>query len=828
MYSNCKTFSLSVMILVMTANSSVWANTPNSYNMDGNNYSSSLVQGVNQYNGVCSLSTATELTIRQIQGEKDRSPYVDDGFWSSQPYRVTGVVTYISKGEADWRGIFLQDKHALDRKGSDGIFVRMNTRQLDPLPKVGQKICLEAHIQEHFGMTRLANRGSSNGYLTEFDVIVDSGLTPRVTTLQVHDSDYVGEGDERRLDFSHTLERHEGMLITLPKDVNPLEDGKQDMRVTRTFSFDFGSFRQNMVLAYERVNMQPNQLNVAGGKESQEASRENQRRRLFVESDRKAKDGEIPYFPAFKENPNQNVILVNDSVMDISGMLVYTRGEYRLVIPESETLVTSSNFKRNDIKRTDFPEYTIELDGQHHKFNLNNGSYPRENEGYFPLVVGSKNVLNYFNSPFSGDPNNYGSNRGASDIEEFELQQAKIIEALYRMNADIVGLLEMENNGFGKKSAIAQLVNELNGRYRYNDDFDNNFYQFVAIDSNNDLVYDHQDHIGTDAITNAIIYRPNKVTLLDSKVIPLPKQNAESILDPKTGDVFRNGQGRPISSGKASQRDALTATFLVNNTDHYLTISANHFKSKGSNCIDDWPIGVELDDFLKTFDPKDRNKNRLPDNDFQGQCERFRVAAAYELGKQLEKIPGDKVILGDLNSYAMEDPILVLTENPTGKAIYVGRDTYIGDSPQFSDLSGVRIDRTFGYINAVPYKDEKFDRPKSWSYSFNDELGSLDHALISPSLRDRLVDAIDWRINSIESPLYDYSKQNNGRPHKGNHWQNFHHDDNGQITVTHYRSSDHDPVLLVFEYQENDPEAGSAGLFGLMLIGLAGWFRRRR
>ncbi|NNN85771.1 hypothetical protein FKN93_17800 [Vibrio sp. A8-1] len=305
MHSNCKTFSLSVMILAMTANSSIWANTLNSYNIDGNTYSSSIVKGVNQYNGVCSLSTAIELTIRQIQGEEGRSPYVNDGFWSSQPYKVTGVVAHISKGETDWRGIFLQDKYALDRKGSDGVFVRMNTRQLDPLPEVGQEICLEAHIQEYFGMTRLANRGVPSNYITEFDVI-DSGFTPRVTTLQVHETDYVGEGDDRRLDFSRTLERHEGMLITLPKDVNPLEDGKQDMRVTRTFSFDFGSFRQNMVLAYERVNMQPNQLNVAGGKESQEASRENQRRRLFVESDRKAKDGEIPYFPAFKENPNQN------------------------------------------------------------------------------------------------------------------------------------------------------------------------------------------------------------------------------------------------------------------------------------------------------------------------------------------------------------------------------------------------------------------------------------------------------------------------------------------------------------------------------------------
>ncbi|EKO3721713.1 hypothetical protein P0E97_002359, partial [Vibrio metschnikovii] len=67
----------------------------------------------------------------------------------------------------------------------------------------------------------------------------------------------------------------------------------------------------------------------------------------------------------------------------------------------------------------------------------------------------------------------------------------------------------------------------------------------------------------------------------------------------------------------------------------------------------------------------------------------------------------------------------------------------------------------------------------------------------------------------------------NGRPHKGSHWQNFHHDDNGELTITHYRSSDHDPVLLVFEYQRNDLEAGSTGLVGLMLIGLAGWLRRR-
>ncbi|PXA72528.1 ExeM/NucH family extracellular endonuclease [Vibrio sp. 11986-1-5] len=770
--------------------------------------------------GVCANSSALELSIRDIQGVGDFSEFVNPvwnqkykGYWSDKPYRVTGVVAQISKGETDWRGVFLQDKHATDRKGSDGIFVRMNTRQLDPLPQIGQEICLEAYIQENFGMTRLVNKAPEerDRNITEFDVI-DSGLSPRVTMLQVDETDYVGDGDERRLDFSRTLERHEGMLIKLPKDVNLLEEGTQDMRVTRTFSFDFGSFRQNMVLAYERVNMQPNQLHVAGSEASQEQAKENQRRRVFVESDRQAPDGEIPYFPEFKDNPNRKAILVNDSVMDITGMLVFTRDEYRLVIPESDTTVTNKNFKRNDIRRTNYPEYQINIDGQLQSLHLNkipeNGNqnqidryrYQRHEQGRFPLVVGSKNVLNYFNSPFAGDPNRHGTNRGAFDMEEFELQQVKIVEALYRMDADIVGLLEMENNGFGTRSAIAQLVDDLNKKYtrdrythRHFRDSIHNRYSFIAIDSNNDLVFDHNDHIGTDAITNAIIYRPNKVTLINSQVIELPNQNAPSITNPETGEVYLDSQGRPISSGRAQQRDALTATFMVHNTGKRLTVSANHFKSKGSNCIDDWR-GWES---FPNFKPGDS----LPDLDFQGQCEHFRVAAAYELGKQLDKIPGDKVILGDLNSYAMEDPMLVLTANPTGKALYAGQDTYIGKRPQFSDLSGIRIDRTFGYINAVPYKDEKFDRPKSWSYSFNDELGSLDHALISPSLRHRLVDAIDWRINSIESPLYDYSKQNNGRPHKGNHWQNFHHDNNGRMNITHYRSSDHDPVLLVLDYK---------------------------
>lgn len=52
--------------------------------------------------------------------------------------------------------------------------------------------------------------------------------------------------------------------------------------------------------------------------------------------------------------------------------------------------------------------------------------------------------------------------------------------------------------------------------------------------------------------------------------------------------------------------------------------------------------------------------------------------------------------------------------------------------------------------------------PDSWSYSFNDEVGALDHLLVSPSLKHKVVDATDWHINGAESTLFDYNDEFKG------------------------------------------------------------------
>lgn len=107
------------------------------------------------------------------------------------------------------------------------------------------------------------------------------------------------------------------------------------------------------------------------------------------------------------------------------------------------------------------------------------------------LRIATFNVLNYFNSPFGGDANQHGDNRGANNLAEFEVQQAKIVNAIVRLDADIVGLMEIENNGFGEGSAIAQLVNQINSQIADK----KKHYRFVAIDSNGDGKTDAADSL---------------------------------------------------------------------------------------------------------------------------------------------------------------------------------------------------------------------------------------------------------------------------------------------------------------------------------------------
>ncbi|MDF2154705.1 ExeM/NucH family extracellular endonuclease [Vibrio sp. CAU 1672] len=689
--------------------------------------------------------------IGEVQGTGYSSPLIAEGQYESEDeYLVRGTVSAI--GTSLVKGFYLYDDNADGEvRSSDGIFVKTSGEVAESM--IGQQVCVRAKVKEDYGMTTLIPTNNI------WEVENTSQVAPTPVELVRIDSD-----DEN---FRSTLERLEGMPVKLVKDMDAAEEGEQNMRVSRSFSFDYSSYRNNMVLAYKRPNPQPNQDHVAGSDESYAQSAENKDFRIFVDSDAKAPNGQIPYYPDFFADPKNNYIRINDTVTGLEGVLHYSHKEFRLI----PTNNVDKNAFTHNTDRTKAPE-----------INETNDAYPATDS--FSIKVATQNVLNYFNSPFGGSDNSFGDNRGAESQQEFERQQAKIVEAIYGLDADIVGLMEVENNGFGDFSAINELLAAINAKY-YDEDYGDrnkqnsihNRYVFVGFDKNGDTILDDQDTVGSDAITTGIIYRPSKVSVINGKVIPMPAQHAPMIVD-ENGTPLLDKKGELLESGDNYQRNTVAATFQVLNTGKRLTVAVNHLKSKGSTCWDDF------------------EGTKAVDNDFQGSCENFRVAAAYHLGEELAKIGGDRVVLGDMNSYAKEDPMLVLTSNPTGKELKAAGYTFIGKQPQFGP-EGKVITKTYGYLNAVDHMTAEGET--SWSYSYNDEVGSLDHLLLSGSLEKRLVDAVDWHINAPESTLYDYNNRYKGGDEN---------EPNPFYAQDPYRSSDHDSALVALGYKYGEAGEG--------------------
>ncbi len=660
--------------------------------------------------------------IWELQGDSWSSPYTDPAnkkYTSDETFIVEGVVTAIQTTELKYGlpvGFFIQDENGDGNpKTSDGIFVKGTPTGLT----VGDKIAVTGKVTEDYGWTVIES--------TAIEAKGTGTVTPvAVTTL------------EDDVDFDFTLERHEGMLVKFDKE--------SDMRVSRNFGFSGSPFyRNNMVVSNGQVNVHPNQNNapaVHDDKIDTDAEHQtdcNEDKRIVVESFGIAPKGVIPWYPDFGlanavpmpdgTTTAEDYIRIGDVIDGFEGVIgysgIYSYNDYRLFVTNT---ITKDNFIREDSKRTQTPV-------------LKEGGN---------LRIATFNVLNYFNSPFGGDNNPNNDNRGATTEPEFQLQGDKIAKAIVAMNADIIGLMEIENNGFGESSAVAHLVNKINALI----DDKADHYSYVV--GNKDDKF-----IGSDVIANQVIFKASKVSLDTYRLIKMPEQHAPEVAYIDTKDKNKT------ESGNNYQRDTLAPSFKINGTEEKITVAVNHLKSKGSTCWEDVQTGKQLD------------------SDKQGSCENFRVSAAFHLGQELSKIDGYKLILGDLNSYGNEDPIMVLTNRdkaPEDHVIKAARNTSIGGEngiPLHGD-DGAVITDSYGYVNIVRQL-----HPDSYSYSYNDEIGTLDYILVTPELMNKVVDATDWNINAGESTLFQYSDEYNCV--------------NGKCSTRFsdlYRASDHDPAVI--------------------------------
>lgn len=347
------------------------------------------------------------------------------------------------------------------------------------------------------------------------------------------------------------------------------------------------------------------------------------------------------------------------------------------------------------------------------------------------LKVASFNVLNYFNT-FDGCSGGVGGPpegcRGADDAFELERQSAKIVSAINQSDFDVVGLIEIENDGYGPESSLAELVDRLNA------DAGSGSWDFIDVDAGTGRA----NAAGTDAIRVAFIYKPTSVT-------PVGKTAA---LDT---DEFVNGGDAEIRN-----RPAIAQAFQGPDGGRFIAV-INHFKSKGSPCA-------------------------VPDaGDGQGNCNVVRTRAAEALADWLAADPTgtgdpDIAVLGDLNAYAQEDPIRVLEDagyedlldtfqGPESYSfVFSGQWGYLDYALSTSSLSGQTTGAAAWHINA--------DEPNALDYNTNFKSSDQIVSLFAPdafrsSDHDPVVMGLElaepFGFGGFGRPVEDFPAENRAR-----------------------------------------------------------------
>ncbi|MEL6716428.1 MAG: nuclease, partial [Planctomycetota bacterium] len=190
------------------------------------------------------------------------------------------------------------------------------------------------------------------------------------------------------------------------------------------------------------------------------------------------------------------------------------------------------------------------------------------------LKAASFNVLNFFSTidgPGAGSGPNNLDPRGADNAAELTRQTDKLVEAILTIDADVLGLQEIENGGFGEGSAIAVLVDALNavqgaGTYAF-------------IDPTEDAGF-----IGTDAISTGIIYKPGVLQPIASDFLVFEEASAATTFD--LAEPLNEVSSRDVGDFQRS-RPAVAATFEEIGTGEQFTVVSNHFKSKGDSNLED-------------------------------------------------------------------------------------------------------------------------------------------------------------------------------------------------------------------------------------------------
>lgn len=535
--------------------------------------------------------------------------------------------------------------------------------------------------------------------------------------------------DPRKIE---TWERYEGMIV------RPMRD------VVITGSYNFGRYNE-LTVAEGGLLMQPTEV-AAPGPEAV-AIAERNAGRVFTIDDTSNVQNPFPLMCGGGLNAKTGATCRAGSQVDarsVLGPLDYGFGSYRIRDMDS----------------------SIELALADNRPTLN------PNVGQPDVRVGVFNVLNYFVTidadGASCGPSNLGC-RGADSEQELERQAQKLVFALDKFGADLIALQELENPRSGQSfstSAVKKLADRLNALPNRRSCA---LGQWRAVDP--------QGPLGSDAISNGILYCSGALRFLDVDVLD----------DGDLGGLDLSDL-RPVFDGPSTNRVVLGARFADLGNQREFAVAVTHQKSKGSS-----------GSFRSRCEDTNNANPNCDQGDGAGYYNQMRTNASIAIRTWLErsdKLRADfQLVVGDVNAYSQEDPVQNFVE-----AGYV--DLAASEAP---------------------------------SYAYDGAWGHLDHAFANAALAPRVTAAKFWDINAREPRSFDYNTEfkGSGSGREADALEAY-------FAPDEFRSSDHNPLLIGLCLRENCrsgatpiPATPGAPLFGgfgvaALGLGLAALFGRRR
>ncbi|MRT35973.1 ExeM/NucH family extracellular endonuclease [Acinetobacter sp. RIT698] len=594
----------------------------------------------------------------------------------NQQYVVRGVITADYRYQNGFSGFYIQTPDSKAKANlSNAIFVYLPAASTITGGKVGEEVILKGRLTNYENQLQIDQLSSNIQTCNNQAASLVSSTPIQLPFSSLTDA------------TGNAPKRYQGMLVKIPQTLTVSEN------------YDYGRYGQ-LSLSLGRLYI-PTNLYPAKSNEAVALAKQNLLSKIILD-DGYNNQNRTPWLP--QTFNAANTLRTGYQLKNVEGILEYRFNAWRIQPIQNKALpevVKDSNLRNSTVLAKESKQ----------------------------VRVAAFNVLNYDNSPLIG----VKPDRGANTETEFNRQHAKIVSAIKTIDADVYGLMEIANNGYGEKSAVNYLTKALGADWKY-------------------VIPPNMDKLGTDVIAVAIIYNSKRVKTV----------------------------GNPVVYDDLTQKNRVTMaqSFQAVTGGKTFTVVPNHLKSKGS-C------------------PEDKTSPEANQGDGQGCWNPTRVTAVQKLIQWIATNPTkaekpNYLLVGDMNSYAKEDPILAF-EKANYKILL--NDEKVGQGKAaYSYVFGVASDATG-----------------------NGGAGNLDHAIADANLYPMVKRTFAWHINADEPTALDYNEEYKTEEQIASFY-----------APDAFRSSDHDPVIVDLDLNESSAttgghksSGGSTGLwslFGLMLL----------